>query len=62
MNNKKYMYIFSQKLAGYLMIRGFKLLRVNHNLDDNSKNVFIFFDTPEIKKAMYDYKTYNTKE
>ena len=56
MDNKKYMYIFSQKLAGYLMMHGFKLLRINHNLDDDTKNVFVFKNTKMIKDAMNKYK------
>ena len=56
MNTKKYMYIFSQKLAGHLMMCGFKLLRINHNLDDTTKNVFVFRNTLKINKEISNYK------
>lgn len=63
MKNKEYKYIFSQRLAGYLMLQGFRILRINHNLNDDYKNVFVFNNSPEITQAMIDYKqTYNNKE
>ena len=52
----KYRYIFKQRLAGYLMQRGFVLLRMNTNLDDNYKHVFLFKDSPAISKAIAEYE------
>ena len=52
----KYRYVFSQRLAGYLMQKGFVLLRMNINLDDNYKHVFLFNDSPTISLAISEYK------
>jgi hypothetical protein len=52
----KYRYIFSQRLAGYLMQKGFILLRLNKNLDDPTKNVFLFKDSKEIESAIQEYQ------
>lgn len=63
MKNKEYKYIFSQRLAGYLMLQGFRILRINHNLNDDYRNVFVFHNSKEITQAMIDYKrTYHNKE
>lgn len=51
----KYRYVFSQRLAGFLMQKGFVLIRMNRNLDDRSKNVFLFKDSEEIESAIQDY-------
>lgn len=56
----EYRYIFSQRLAGYLMQKGFVLLRMNTNLDDNYKHVFLFKDSPAISSAISEYQ--NNKE
>lgn len=52
----KYRYIFSLRLAGFLMQRGFILLRMNRNLDDPKKNVFLFKDSQEIESAIQEYQ------
>lgn len=52
----KYRYIFSLRLAGFLMQRGFVLLRMNRNLDDPTKNVFLFKDSKEIESAIQEYQ------
>ena len=51
----KYRYVFKQKLAGYLMQRGFVLLRMNTNLDDNYRHGFLFKDSPAISQAIAEY-------
>ena len=61
--NKKFKYIFSLKLAGYLMMNGFRILRINHNLQKHGKDVYVFEDSEEINKAMEKYtKDKNSKE
>lgn len=55
-DKKEYRYIFSQRLAGFLMLKGFKLLRMNVNLDDNSKHVFCFDNSPQILAMIEEYK------
>lgn len=47
--------IYSQRLAGYLMLRGFYLAGVEPNLKRPGKNCFAFFDSPMLKDAMEDY-------
>ena len=54
-------YVFSQRLAGYLMQKGFVLLRMNTNLDDNYKHVFLFKNSPAISLAISQYKN-NTEK
>lgn len=48
-------HIFSQRLAGYLMWRGFVLLKMCDDLKDERKHVFIFNESDEIRKAIDDY-------
>ena len=48
-------HIFSQKLAGYLMYRGFVLLKMSEDLKNPNKHVFIFNESKEIRDAIDDY-------
>ena len=60
---KKFKYIFSLRLAGYLMMNGFRILRINHNLQRFDKDVYVFEDSEEICKAMKKYTVdKNSKE
>ena len=52
----KYRYVFSMKLAGNLMINGFKLLRVNKHLSRNGFDVYVFEDSDEINSFIENYK------
>lgn len=49
--------IFSQKLAGILMQKGFVLVEMRPNTNGNGKNVFYFNDSPEIEKVIVEYKS-----
>lgn len=53
---KMYKQIFSLRLAGYLMMNGFPIKRVHHNLKVKNKDVYLFEDTPELEKSMLKYK------
>lgn len=55
-NNKVYKQIFSLRLAGFLMFNGFRIKRIHHNLKEIDKDVYLFDDTPELEKAMLEYK------
>ena len=55
MNNNKMVTIFSQKLAGYLMMHSFVLVSMRPNKNNTGKNVFFFNDTPELQMAIRDY-------
>ena len=48
--------IFSQRMAGFLMLKGFILLGIGLNKNTNDgKNVFYFKDSPELHKVMMKY-------
>lgn len=47
--------IFSQRLAGYLMMQGFVLLGMSEDKKKGHKNIFFFNDTPELHKAIWAY-------
>jgi hypothetical protein len=50
-------FVKSQKLAGYLMMRGFVLKGLNPDITRNTKrNTFIFNNTQELTNAINDYK------
>lgn len=53
---KMYKQIFSLRLAGYLMMNGFPIKRIHHNLKYKDKDVYLFEDVPEITQAMLKYK------
>lgn len=53
---KTYKQIFSLKLAGYLMMNGFPIQRIHHNLKVKNKDVYLFEDTPELTSYMLKYK------
>lgn len=48
--------IFTQRLAGYLMFRGFVLVSVGRSEVDPTRNVFHFFDSNELREAIDEYK------
>ena len=51
--------IYSPRMAGYLMLRGFYLISVQPNLKHPGKNCFSFYDSPMQKDAMEDYLNRN---
>lgn len=53
--DRKYQYIFSLKLAGYLMMNGFRILRIHHNLKTKGKDVYLFYNSEELQAAMGEY-------
>ena len=53
---KQLKHIFSQRLAGYLMYRGFYLQSMHDDFrPDKHYHVFVFKDSEEIRKAIDDY-------
>ena len=64
MEQEKFKYIFSLKLAGFLMQNGQRIIRINHNLNVPDKDVYVFVDTPELCQLMSEYsnKNKNSKE
>ena len=55
MKKEKFKYIFSLKLAGFLMMNGQRIIRINHNLNVSNKDVYVFVDTPELCQLMSEY-------
>ena len=47
--------VYSQKLAGFLMMQGFILVNIAPNERCISKNVFFFWDSPQIQKEIKNY-------
>ena len=63
MEDKKFKYIFSLRLAGFLMMNGFRILRINHNLQKRDKDVYVFENSKELCKTMEKYTLIkNSKE
>ena len=56
---EKFKYIFSLKLAGYCMMNGQRIIRINHNLNVPNKDVYVFVDTPELCQLMSEYSNRN---
>lgn len=61
MNERKMRTIFSQRLAGYLMTKGFVLVGMEQCRNNSGKNVFYFNDSDELRSTMEDYKASNQK-
>lgn len=59
MKDKKFKYIFSLKLAGFLMMNGQRIIRINHNLNVSDKDVYVFINTPELCRLMSEYSNQN---
>ena len=53
---QKFMTIFSQRLAGYLMMNGFVLMSIRDHIDGSGKKVFYFTDSQQLEKAIEEYK------
>lgn len=49
--------IYSQKLAGYLMLRGFVLIDMQEDIKPTGRNVFLFKNTPQLQSAIDEYKS-----
>ena len=47
--------IYSPRMAGYLMLKGFYLVGVQPNKKRPGKNCFSFFSSRMLKEAMEDY-------
>lgn len=50
--------IFNQKVAGYLMLKGFTLKDINKNKNNIKMNVFVFNDAPELRLAISQYDNF----
>lgn len=50
--------IFSPRLAGYLMLKGFILLGMEEHKEKPGKNVFFFHDSVELQEAINSYHAF----
>lgn len=48
--------VFSQRMAGFAMMNGCKLIKFRPDYYDNTKNVYIFYDGPKLQEAIKEYK------
>lgn len=55
MKNQKYQYIFSLRLAGFLMLNGQRIICINHNLKYRDKDVYVFKKNEDIEKLIDEY-------
>lgn len=55
------MTVYSQRLAGFLMLHGFVLIRLLPNETDN-RNRFIFANTPALRDCIDEWQIYKLKE
>lgn len=47
--------IYNQKLAGFLMLQGYRLMGIEENETCKGKNVFYFMDSEKIRKSIQIY-------
>lgn len=59
---QKYEYVKSLRLAGYLMMNGFRILRINHNLKVKGKDVYVFEQSDKLSYCIFEYINKRTKE
>lgn len=62
MSNKREFTVFSQTLAGFLMMRGFVLKRMTQSKKDFNRNVFIFNESDELLNALKEYQKPNNRK
>lgn len=59
---KKYEYVKSLRLAGWLMLHGFRILRINHNLEVKGKDVYVFEQSEKLSDCIFEYINRRTRE
>ena len=62
MKEQRYEYVKSLKLAGYLMQRGFRILRVEPNVKFKEKDVYVFEQSDKLSDCIFEYINLRTKE
>ncbi len=53
--------IFSQRLAGYLLMKGFVLAESRKDYKNPEKNIFFFYESVELLNAMTEYTHFTSK-
>lgn len=59
---EKYKCIYNLRLAGFLMLNGIPIQRIERNLGRPWRNVYLFEDKEEISKLIETYKEQKSKE
>ena len=59
---KKYEYVKSLRLAGWLMYNGFRILRIHHNLDKRDKDVYVFEQSDKLSDCIFEYINRRTED
>lgn len=54
-SEKKSFPIYNQKLAGFLMMSGYRLMGMEENTKYKGKNVFYFMESANIRKSIQAY-------
>ena len=62
MKEQKYEYVKSLRLAGWLMFNGFRILRINHNLKVEGKDIYVFEQSEKLSECIFEYIDKRTKE
>ena len=55
MSKDVYSYIYSRKLAGYLLLKGFEVESFQKSHKDNERTIFVFYTSPELLRAISEY-------
>lgn len=58
----KYEYVKSLRLAGYLMMHGFRILRIDNNFKIKGKDIYVFKQSKELSDCIFEYINIRTKE
>lgn len=56
-----YTSIYSKKLAGFLLLKGFELEKFQKSHEDKKRTIFFFQTSPELMKAMAEYDRLNKR-
>lgn len=57
--NNVYTSIYSRKLAGFLLLKGFELEKFQKSHEDEDRTIFLFYSSPELLRAMSEYNRLN---
>lgn len=50
-----YITIYSRKLAGYLLLKGFKMEDFQKSHEDGERTIFYFYNSPELTRAKSEF-------
>lgn len=54
-----YSHIYSRRLAGYLLLKGFEIEAFQKSHNDNERSIFLFYTSPELLRAISEYNRLN---